>query len=150
MVTVVRFVKEGVQKANDMASVSTLRPLLIMRLALNSLQDLHFIKSSLHVVRRALLNFDGNVGTIFEVFAEPYSREVSPSQFLNNYIATNEDLPDVDRMVPTQDVVVNALVFGIVILINAPQELFETVLADGGGLLAVIPLLESRIFTEII
>lgn len=79
MIAVLGFVYESVEQAHDMRVVSALPPLRAVRDLLDLLQDLHLVEGRLHVVRRALLDFYGHVGAIFEVLAEPDCREVAPA-----------------------------------------------------------------------
>ena len=53
---------------------------------LDLLKNFHFVEGCLHIVWTALLNLDGNVCVVMEVFTKPHSREVSPTEFLYDYV----------------------------------------------------------------
>lgn len=98
-------------------------PAWILMMFLDLLKDFDLIKSCFHVMRTTLLNFDGNISIVLEVFAEPDCREMSPTKFLDHNVSANENLTDVDWMVPTDLIVFYTLVLGVVVLVELNQEL---------------------------
>ena len=54
------------------------------------LQQLDFVEGGFEVVRGALLYFDGDVGVVLEVSAEPHGGKVAPSELLDDDVAVDE------------------------------------------------------------
>ena len=65
---------ESIEKSNNVSIIPSFAiPPFIVVMFFYFLQNLNFIKSCFHIMRRAFLNFDCNIGFVFEIFAEPYS-----------------------------------------------------------------------------
>jgi hypothetical protein len=118
MVAIRSLIEEGIEEVQDMAVISIvlllvllilsegLYPLRIERILSHFLKnfnlwlsDEYLIIGSLEIVLRTLHDFDGNVGGVLEIFGQPDSREVSPAQFLNEYIPIVENFPNMARMI---------------------------------------------------
>lgn len=119
---------EGVQKADNMGIVSGRSlPAWVSMVFLYFLQDLDFVEGGLHIMWAALLNFDGHIGVVFEVLAQPHCGEMAPAQLLDDDVAVDEDFADVHGMIATDLVVFDSLVLRIVVLIEFHQELVKVV-----------------------
>lgn len=137
MITVNWPIDECIQKTNNMVVLScSAFPFLGMDHWRDSLQNLNFIKCSLHVLGGTLLNFYGNISVKFKIFAKPNSWEVTPSELLYHNISIDKNLPYVNRMVTTNFIVLNAFVFRVVLLI----QLIQKILHAGFLLFLLMPL----------
>lgn len=125
MIAILRLMYKCIEQAHNMRVVSALPPLLAMRDLLNLLQDLDLVEGCLHVMWRALLDLYGDVCAIFEVLAQPDCREVAPAQFLDDHVAIYQHFPHVDRMVPSDYIILNALILRIIIFIQFPQKILK-------------------------
>jgi len=76
-------------------------------------------------MRRTFLNFDSNICVIFEIFAQPNSRKMSPSELLYDHVSLDQDLSNMYRVVAPYNVVLDAFILGVVLLIDVLQEIFE-------------------------
>lgn len=65
-----------------------------------------------------LLNLDGDVAIVLEVLGEPDGREVAPAELLNDDVAIEKDLADMDWVVPSNLVVGHSFVFTRVLVIE--------------------------------
>lgn len=57
------------------------------------------------------LNLDGDVAVVLKILGKPDGGEVSPAELLNDDVAIDQNFPDVDRVVPAQFVIGEALIF---------------------------------------
>lgn len=91
-------IHKRVKQLDDMAVIPRERPSGLMlselfdpgclvHLLRDLLQNLHFIVGCFQIVFGAFLDFDGNIGVIFKVFAEPDGGKVPPAKLLNGNIA---------------------------------------------------------------
>jgi hypothetical protein len=90
------------------------------------LKDFNFVVGGFQVVRGAFHDFDSDVVSILEVFGEPDSGEVSPSEFLDKNVSVDEDLTDVTRVIPANFIIFNALIFTMVLFIEVENEFFKS------------------------
>lgn len=87
MVAIVGLMDERIEQTHYMGIVAIFAlPTGISVVLLDLLKNFHFIEGCLHIVWTALLNLDGNVCVVMEVFTKPHSREVSPTEFLYDYV----------------------------------------------------------------
>lgn len=68
---------------------------------IHHLENFDLVIRRLQVVRSRLLNLEGYVVVILEVFCEPHCRKVSPAELLDDHIAIYDDFSDMHRVVPT-------------------------------------------------
>ena len=87
------------------------RPLLSSPILGDLVKDIHFIVGCFDVVLGTFLHLQGNVAVEFEILGQPDSGEVSPTEFLDDYIPVKQDLSNMDGMVSTNLVIRHALVF---------------------------------------
>jgi len=92
----------------------------------NFLEDLHFVIRSLKVMRRTFHDFDCNVISIFEIFGEPDSGEMSPSKFLYKYVSVDEHFTDMTWMIAANFIIFNTLIFAVIFFIEVENEIFES------------------------
>ena len=150
MIAILSLMYESIEQTHNMRVVSALAPLLAVRDLLDLLQDLHLIKSCLHVVGRTLLHLHGDKGAVLEVLAQPDCREMAPSQFLDDHVSIDQHFPNVHRMVAADYVILNAFILRIIVLVQFPQKVFElAALWLGGDLFrAVTAFLECVVLAE--
>ena len=102
-------------------------PAWITMVLLYFLEDFNLIEGGLHVVGATLLNFNGYVGIVVEVLAEPNCGKMSPSKFLHHHVAVEQALTNMHGVVATDLIVFDSFVLRIVVLIELQQELMEVV-----------------------
>ena len=109
---------EGIKKSNNVSIITIFAiPSRLLVMHLDFLKDLDFIKCCLHVVWRTFLDFYGDICFVFKIFAQPYCREMAPSQLLDNDIPLEENFSNMDRMIATNVIIFNALIFRVMLLI---------------------------------
>ena len=87
-----------------------IQPFFLHPVGGNLVQDLHLIERCDQVVTRRALNLQRDVGVVLDIFGEPDSREVAPSQLLDNQVPLDEHFTDVHRVVSAELVIRHALV----------------------------------------
>ena len=97
-----------------LVSVYTIYPLLTEGIAGDHVQNLNLIIGCLRIVRSTLLDFESDVGLVHLIASEPYCGKVAPAQLLHDHVAIDQDFTDVDRVIPPDFVVSDALVFTLI------------------------------------
>jgi hypothetical protein len=104
--------------------MKSLDPLRIIGFVSNLLQNLDLIVRCFKIVRGAFHDFDGNIISMLEILGKPDSRKVSPTKFLHKNVSVDKHLTHMTRMIPTNLVVLNTLVFAVVLLVQMRDKLF--------------------------
>ena len=76
----------------------------------DDIEDFHLIVSCLEVMLSTFLHLDGNIAIILQVLRQPYSREVAPTELLDDYVPVKEDLANMHRVISTDLVIRHAFV----------------------------------------
>lgn len=76
-------------------------------------------------MRRTLHDLHCRVIPVFEIFRKPHCREVTPPQFLDQHVTVYEHLADVARVVASDFVVLDALVFTVILLVKFGDQFVE-------------------------
>lgn len=83
---------------------------LITKTSRSLLQNLNLVKSGRDVVLGRLLNLKGNITIQLDIPGQPNSRKMTKTQFLQNDVSFVNNLSDIDCMVSSLFIVVQALV----------------------------------------
>ena len=65
-----------------------------------------------------LLHLYCHIAVVLEVLGQPDSREVAPTELLNDDVAIEQDFSDVDRMVATYLIIRHALILARILVIE--------------------------------
>ena len=104
-------------------------PVFFERVFRHHVQDLDFVVRGLLVVRGTFLKFQSHVSVEFGVSSKPYRRKMPPAQLLHDDVPVDHYLTNVHRMVATDLVVRNTLIFTLVAIsvqIGLTQVVFES------------------------
>jgi hypothetical protein len=166
----------GVILGQFLVGVVLLQGLLPLRAhhpLMHHLEDFNLVVAGVKIVRRRLLDLEGNVVFVFEVLGEPNGGEVPPTQFLDDHIAVEDNFADMHWVVstslasvPSDLVVLDAFVLLVevvllflVVLFDLVGGEFEVVVGRGRGddpfellglLLLLLGLLVALLIHEII
>jgi len=98
------------------------RPFPLLRFPVfgNLVQNIYFVIGSFNVVLGTLLNFESYVRVELQVFRKPNCGEMTPAEFLNNYISIQKNFSDVNWVIASDLVVWHALILTtIFVLVKA-------------------------------
>jgi hypothetical protein len=87
-----------------------LQPFLFHRMFRGFLQKLNLIICGLKVVRRRFLDLDCYVSIVLEIFGQPDGRKMPPAQLLDDNISVHQNFPNINRVIPSVLIVIDALV----------------------------------------
>lgn len=105
--------------------MKSLDPLWIIGFVSDLLQNFYLIVRRFKIVRGTFHDFDGNIISMLEVLGKPDSRKVSPTKFLHKNVSVDKHLAHMARMIPTNLVVLNSLVFAVVLFVQMRDKLFQ-------------------------
>ena len=95
-------------------------PLLGLPIGGYLVKNIYLVISSLNVVLRTLLHFECHIAVVSQIFCQPNSRKMTPTEFLNNNISVKQNFSNMDWVVAADLVVRHSFVFtGIFILVKA-------------------------------
>jgi len=101
-------------------TIDILLPLLGFPIGGYLIKNVHLVIRSFNVVLSTLLYFECHIAVVSQIFCQPNSRKMTPSEFLNNYISIEQNFTNMDWVIATDLVVRHSFVFtGIFILIKA-------------------------------
>lgn len=87
------------------------KPLLFHPIRGALIENFHFIKSSFQVLGRTSLDLDGYICVVLDVFREPHSGEVTPSELLDDDVASDQHLANMHAVISADLVVRQPLIF---------------------------------------
>jgi hypothetical protein len=137
VISIGTFVQERIQQVEDVRVISvesgligfimmkSLDPLWIIGFVSDLLQNFYLIVRRFKIVRGTFHDFDGNIISMLEVLGKPDSRKVSPTKFLHKNVSVDKHLAHMARMVPSNLVVLNSLVFAVVLFVQMRDKLFQ-------------------------
>lgn len=89
-------------------------------------KNIYLVIGSLNVVLRTLLHFECHIAVVSQIFCQPNSRKMTPTEFLNNNISVKQNFSNMDWVIAANLVVRHSFVFtGIFILVEALTEHFS-------------------------
>lgn len=94
--------------------IDSLNPVCQMGVLSNHIEYFNFIICSLGVMRCTFLNLKCHVRIVHIISSKPNCREMTPTKFLHNYIAIDQDFTHMHRVIPTDFVVRDAFVFRLI------------------------------------
>ena len=89
-------------------------PLRIFSIFSNDIEYFNFIISSFEIMLCTFLDFQSYVCIEFEISSKPNCGEMAPSKFLNHHIPFNHNLSSMNRMIPTDLIVLYAFIFTLI------------------------------------
>ena len=73
----------------------------------------------------AFHDFNSNIVTVLEVFSKPDCREVTPPEFLDQHIPVDQDLTNMTRMISSNFVVFDSLIFTVILFVEVGNQFLK-------------------------
>lgn len=137
MVSIRPFVEERIEQIENMTVISVecgfvrfvffkrLDPFRVICFLSYFLENLDLIVWGFKVMWWTFHDFNRNVISVLEVFCEPDSREMSPTEFLDKNVSVNKNFTDMARMIAANLIILNTFIFAMIFFIEVEDKFFE-------------------------